>query len=103
VPGNCNRLDFLRNPTRDGCSNPHGYFSDQSRVRILRRAQYKVISGLVDQIDQAGVTMGDVDNKVNDVPQHLVQVKAGADELADLMQDSQFLPCQIQSFLNTFD
>jgi hypothetical protein len=51
----------------------------------------------------AGITAGDVDHQVDDVPQDLVRVKAAAYGLADLMQDLQLVTRKIQRFANALD
>jgi len=103
VPRNRHWLDFLRNPTRDALSDSHRNLSNQPWMRILRRSQHQVFAGLIDEVDQARIPVRHVDNQVDDLPQYLIELESRADELTDLMQDSQFLPGQIQRFLDGFD
>src|SRR5262245_55099453 len=103
VPRNRDRLDFLRYPTSDSLTDPHRNFADQSRMRVLRCPQYKVLARLIDQINQAGITMRYIDHQIHDLPQDLVQIETRADGLTDLIQDSEFLSCKIQRFLDIFD
>src|SRR5262249_50772910 len=103
VPRNRDWLDFLCNPTRNALSDPHRNLSNQPWMRILGCSQHQVFAGLIDEVDQARIPMRYVDNQVDYLPQYLVELERGADELTDLMQDSQFLPSQVQGFLDGFD
>src|SRR5437867_1393781 len=42
VPGDCDRLDFLRYPSRDSLANAHRNLTDQTWMRILRSTQHQV-------------------------------------------------------------
>ena len=76
---------------------------DQPRMRIFRCVQYQVVARFIEKIEQAGVAVRHIDHKVDDLPKHLIQVQRGAYRLTNLMQDSQFLPGQIQRLLDSRD
>ena len=43
-----------------------------------------------------------INDEINDLAKNLIQIERATDGLADLMQDAQLLPRQIEGLLNSF-
>src|SRR6516164_4654054 len=103
MPRDRNRFDFPGDPAGDSFSDAHRDLSDQSRMRVFRGAQHEVIACLVQQVNETGITVCHVDDQFDDLSQNLIEIQSGADGLADLMQNAQFLARQVQRLLDGFD
>ena len=88
VTRNRNRLDFLGDPTGDALADPHRNLSNQARMWVFRSSQNQILTRRIDQVDETGVTMRYIDNQLNDLPEHLIQIQRRADGLADLVRVS---------------
>src|SRR2546430_16192222 len=99
VSGDRNRLNLSGNPTGNSLPGLHSDLADQARMRIFRGAQYQIIAALIQQIYQACVTARDVNNKIDDLSEYLIQIESLTYGLADLVQDPKLLAREIKRFL----
>jgi hypothetical protein len=66
-------------------------------VRRVGGAQHELI--VIDQVNQAGIALGKLDNKLNDALQHFVQTQIPNHQPADLLKKTQLLLSPLQAQL----
>src|SRR5207247_8260055 len=63
---------------------------DQLGVGVLGGSEDKLVPMRVQQVDEAGIRLRDLDGDVNDVMQDGVEIQIAADRIADLVEDFRF-------------
>jgi hypothetical protein len=96
-------LSLLRHPAGNTFANFQFDFADQAWMRIFRSSQHQVFAHFIQKVNEAGVSMSNVADQVDDLIDHHVQIEGTGNRLADGMQDPKFLPCQVKGLLYGFD
>jgi len=56
-------------------------------VGVLGGSEHELVSARVQQVDEAGIRLGDLAGDVHDVLEDGVEIEVAADRIADLVED----------------
>jgi len=76
----------LRHPSRNPLPHLHPDVADLGGVRQLRGTQNDFVGRVIDQVHQAGVATGHLHRQSDQILEHFLQGRIGADDIADLVQ-----------------
>ena len=87
VAGDGHGAALLGNPAGDPFSQAQPDVSNQLGVGVLGGSQHELVSARVQQVDEAGIRLGDLAGDVHDVLEDGVEIEVAADRIADLVED----------------
>ena len=90
VAGDGHGAALLGHPAGDPFSQAQPDVPDQFGVRVLGGSEHELVSARVQQVDEAGIRLGDLDGDVHDVMEDGVEIQVAADRIADLVEDFRF-------------
>jgi len=71
-------------------------------MRVFGSPQDQEVLRFIQEIKEAGIAPGYLDYESDDLVKYFIEIECGTDRGADLVQNPELLPCQIQSFLYVF-